>query len=400
MGNEGLSGIGSSPQTLDPSLLSGDQQTKFHQELSSIFNDLQTLVVDQSGGSKSTLKTPSSQPPGAPSIESPNTNLSMAEMVLLMGELSADTMTQSITAEQAYNNLLNQVNQQQAQNTIDQAMKAANEQAKADQKSGIAKIFGWVVAGAEILVGAALLFTGVGTALGVGLLVGAAITIAMQTDAGKEAMSDLCNAIQKALPDSFPKWAANVIVALAIAVVMIGIVLATGGAAAPAAVEAGAELEGEVGIEMTTMGVEEGLESGETAGTTLGETGETLGATAEGAAEGAGDVSTSYFSQYLEAMGQALRRMGLQAIVKMCDALAQITNQSMAIVADKAVMDAQDAMADMISAKAMFTETNQFIKMMNSTFSQQLHTLQSSISDAGSVLAEMPAVTGQIFGQA
>lgn len=116
--------------------------------------------------------SPPPAPSGAPDIESPLVPLfPMAAM--LSGLLEAEIPQ---TPEQVYQHLINDLNQKQAQDAINQALLAAQQQQAANQKSGIAKAFGWMAAGVSAAIGAGLIKTGTDVPLGVALVFGGLLT--------------------------------------------------------------------------------------------------------------------------------------------------------------------------------------------------------------------------------
>lgn len=115
--------------------------------------------------------TPTS-PSGAPEIESALVPL-FPMAALLSGRLEAELPN---NPEQVYNNLLNEQAQAQAQDAVDQALKAAQQQQQANQKSGIAKAFGWIAAAVQAAIGARLIKTRADVPLGVALVFGGLLT--------------------------------------------------------------------------------------------------------------------------------------------------------------------------------------------------------------------------------
>lgn len=374
-------------------------------QLESLFRNISQLVVDESGTEKDGQKD---APEGAPPLQTPNSNLSVNDMMYLMGELSAETSNTAIQAEQQYNELLNKVAQQQAQNQIDQTNKAADQSTKSQHKSGIMKAFGWITSIASIVVGAALTIFSAGAlaAVGVAMMVGGAMGIVMQTKLGSDimklagdAINDICKFGQALLfihpPKDLPPEVQNILAGIAVAVAMIAITIASGGVAAALLPE-----EGLLSL------FSAGEATAETVTTTSSEVGTTASQTGEAAVEGgsaaASDSSsfTNAFCDSMSRLAQWAREMNVTKAIAWEQLIVGLANVALQTNAAVGAYQAQMAESDAIAAKAAFTNTENFIKMANNTLTDMLKTLQSSISAAVQTLGQSASVTANIMGSA
>jgi len=397
---------GSTPQTNSQfsqfTNVSASGHATIDRQLESLFRNISQLVVDDSGTQdEGTNKAPE----GAPPLQDPDSSVSVNDMVYMMGELSAQASNSAIQAEQQYNELLNRVAQEQAQDQIDQANKAADQQTKSNHKSGLAKAFGWITSIASIVVGAILVATGVGSALGAALIVGGVMGCVMQTKLGADivkGMGELANLAYKmgqfmaGVPPkdikNLPPEVQQIMGAVLTTVAMVVLTLGVGSAAA-------AEVGVEEGVEVgTEIALNEGAEAGQTGANTV-ESGTTATEAGTTAASESGTMWDSV-TQTMSRLTEMMKSMNVMKALQYEQLLVGLSNVALQTNAAVGAYQAQMAESDAIAAKAAFTNTENFIKMANNTLTDMLKTLQSSISAAVQTLGQSVSVTGNIMGSA
>lgn len=123
-----------------------------------------------------------------------------------------------------------------ADERIDQLMEAIKKGDEGKKSGEIGKIFGWIAAAAMVIAGAVLLATGVGTAAGVGLLVGGVAMLATMTLQETGGMEKMLDGMTKGLMSTFgmSEKDARIFATAIVAVAVIAVAVAAGVAGGPA----------------------------------------------------------------------------------------------------------------------------------------------------------------------
>jgi hypothetical protein len=333
-------------------------------------------------------------PPGYTSAES---------YAFLAGLLTIDAAKAGITATQTTNQILGDIQKNDAEETMKAIIKTAQAQADNAQKAQISKIFGWITSIALVIIGviltvagAALAWTGGGigvAAAGVGLIVGGVIGCVLASDAGTKLTTSLVDALSKSgvLSKSEATALAAVIIAVATIVVCLGV---TAGIGAVGAVASAVGSLVSAGTTAATVTAETTAEATTTAVSTSAETATEVGGGVADAA-GAGVETASTTTELVTAFISNVKR--IQTVIQIALGLVNVaTNTAQGATELQVGIPEKEYLTDVANSKEVANTISLLIKELSSL----LDSLQTGVSDAASVLGQTPAIASFSAGRA
>ena len=332
----------------------------------------------------------------------PPSYTSAQDYAYLAGLLTIEAAQAGITATQTTNEILGNIQKNDAEETMKAIIKTAQAQADNAQKAQISKIFGWITSIALIIIGAILTVAGallawtgggVGVAAaGVGLVVGGVIGCVLASDAGTKLTTDLVNALSKS--GVLSKAAATALAAVIIAVATIVICLvATAGVGAIGAIGSAIGSLASAGTTTATVTAETTAEATTTAVSTTAETATEAGGGVADAA-GAGAESASTTTQVVTAFINNVKR--IQTVIQVALGLVNVATSSAQGATELQLGNAEkEYLKDVASSKEVANTIGLLIKELSSL----LESLQSGVSNAAGVLAEVPTIASFSAGR-
>jgi hypothetical protein len=311
-----------------------------------------------------------------------------SQYAFLAGLLAVKAGDVALSSVQSTDTALGELQKEQANQLMNDIIKSVQDQQKNADKAKVAKIFGWVVSIALIIIGVVLTVAGALTswvggagvglaALGVGLVVGGVIGCIMASKVGDEITTKLTDALEK---DGLSKTDAAIVATIIIVAATIVVSIGAGAVAAPIS---GA-------INAAVVGTEAAAEGAIDAGATAAEIGAEAGAEGAGAAGEAGGAVVEGASAALRTSTQLIRL--IKAAVTLFNTITTLGNVGLSVSQGIAELQLGNSEKTYLRELALTKQIAATLNLLLKSLEGTLDGLNTDISNAAGVIGQTPAI--------